>query len=174
MRKFGAIPEKMLPYVNDYGEYFDKSKITDDMRELGKEWLRHFPFNYEKVYRHDFKEVLKYSPIGVAGFAWPRPINGVYGYSSRGINHAFEDWAEETNSSIFDTYEESEGDYIKKLSPDYLFLHYGYRPIIREARFWKTPEDVEVAVNNQTYPPGTWLQFYFWWNGIFKKLTGKI
>ena len=160
----------MLPYVHDYNEYFNKNVITEEMMQMGREFLDHFPFNYEKVYRHNFDKVLSWTTIGGAGHAWALSIDGVYQKTLAAINHAFNIW--KVRYKITDTYEEGKGDFIKDLAPDYIFLHYGYRPIIRETNYWKTPEDVEVAVNNQVYPPGSWLSFWFWWAGIFKKIKG--
>lgn len=170
-RKYGIIPEKMFPYVADYGEYFDKTKITQEMYDLGKEFLKHFPFNYEKVYKNQFDNVLKYSPIGVAGYAWPEMVNGIYQHSYNRINHAFNLY--KLKYFCTDTYKDRfDGDYIKQLAPDYRFLGYGYRPIIREVGMWKTK--TEGQIENKPIPKGTWLNSLAMFNWKWIKKVGGL
>ena len=174
MRKYGAIPEKMLPNKENmtWEEFHHKSDITQEMYDLGKEFLEHFPYNYIRTFKHKFEEYLKTDPIQCALYAWPRPVNGIYPFVDRGINHATELF--KAKWFIFDSYKDGyDGDFIKHLAPNYLLLHYGYRSVIREVRHWKIPNNVEVKVNQKTYKPGSWLSFWYWWNGIFHKLSSK-
>ncbi len=44
----GAIPTKMLPYTN-VTEYFDLTKITQEMRDLGQEFLKRVDIAYQEL-----------------------------------------------------------------------------------------------------------------------------
>ena len=124
--KFGLIPESMHPWTDNRNEYFSKEKITQEMLEMGQEFLKRFNINYERVKRKDFAEALKYSPLSGALYAWNGVKDGVYYRVDKPINHAIviikPDW------SIFDSY----NPFIKRLAKNYIFLGYAYRYIITE------------------------------------------
>jgi len=127
-RKFGMIPEKMLPWVDNIKEYFDKTKITPDMYALGQEFLKRFPINYELVYTKDFALALRISPLAGACFAWNGTQNGVYYKVPYNINHAICIVEPPDIWQIMDSYEP----FIKKLANDYTFYDYAIRYIVRE------------------------------------------
>ena len=87
IHKQGLIPKSMFPQTWSLEEYY--SGITDKMRKLGEEFTKRFTINYEKVYEKDFETILRTDLIGVAGFAWSRPINGEYPKVDYQPNHAF-------------------------------------------------------------------------------------
>jgi len=127
--KYGLIPEKLLPWVDNETTYFDKSKITPQMYSIGLEFLKRFPINYEVVYRQDFQEALKVSPLAAAVFAWNGQNNGVYFKVPNTINHAISIIKPiPTTWSIFDSYPE----FVKLLSSDFNYYSYAIRYIVRE------------------------------------------
>lgn len=64
IRKYGLIPQDMLPTTDDiksFDEYIG-AEITQEMLDLGKEFIKRFPINYEWAFNID---ALKYAPIQV-------------------------------------------------------------------------------------------------------------
>ncbi len=135
IHKGGLIPKSMFPAspTMTFDEYHDKSKITVEMIELGKKFLKRFKINYERVWEKNFEEMLKRDILDIGGYAWPEPINGVYPRSNEEPNHIFMG-LKLPKYYIFDNYLDRgiEGDYIKKLASNYDFISYGYRIIISE------------------------------------------
>lgn len=131
IRKNGLIPKKVLPKNASFtwAQYHDPSKITAEMKALGKEFAKRFTINYEQVYAVHFTEALKDDLVGVGGYAWPFPENGVYKRVNYPFNHAFVLYNLPAFQA-YDNYEESPGDFTKNLAPDYAFMDYGYRVYI--------------------------------------------
>lgn len=129
---YGLIPKKMLPANKSmrFEDYHKKSDITEEMKELGQEFLERFPINYERVRDVDFDVVIGEDMIGVAGYAWPKPkANGEYPQTGKSPNHAFLYFAD--RYTIFDNYiDKHDGDFIKKLARNYSLVGYGYRVFI--------------------------------------------
>ncbi len=66
IRKYGLIPEEMLPFGgNTWEEYHDRSLITDTMLKAGQEFLKKYDIGYE-FQTEDFDVQLKQSPLQVA------------------------------------------------------------------------------------------------------------
>lgn len=147
IRKYGLIPESMLaqsPNMN-FVTYCDNSKITQAMKDLGLEFIARFPINYEQVPEHQILDVVKKEGVGVALFAWPDPINGVYPRTDAAFDHAQELWAPEYIS--FDNYEP----YVKHLASDYIFFPYAYRIYIAgQNTLKKNPENTQTASTTQS------------------------
>lgn len=134
VHRYGLIPEVMLPQSDtmSWNEYHDTTKITTEMTALGKEFLKYFPINYEKVYLADYPDIIKQDEIGVAGYAWPWPNDdGTYpAQPGKPFNHAYA-YVLEPAFVIYDNYiDQHDGDFIKKLAPDYILMEYGYRVYI--------------------------------------------
>ena len=135
IRKNGVIPEKMLPWADSKSEYLDKNKVTSEMIKLGQEWKRRFPINYEAVDVSEFSEALKKSVLQWAVHAW----NGtkynehdyrIYVKTDNRINHACTGIKKPPrNWKALDHYKQ-DGNFIKKLEPDFKFMSYGYRFIV--------------------------------------------
>lgn len=125
IRKYGFIPKSRLrldPQMTQR-EYLNPTRVTDELLNLGRESIKRFPVNYDKVYD------LSISDVCTAGFAWPEAVNGEYPSTNKSFNHAF--WKfRNPKHYIFDNYEEAQGDFIKKLAPDYKLFDYGYRVYI--------------------------------------------
>ncbi len=78
IRNNGVIPERVLPFGgNSWDEYHDATVITEEMKALGKEWIKRFDAVYEWVTfdnNPDFtpdqvsacKEHLKFAPLHIA------------------------------------------------------------------------------------------------------------
>ncbi len=134
MRKCGLIPRFMLPLEKwmTFDDFHDPKRITEGMNELGLEFARRFPINYEKVYKKDYPKIIKKNLIATAGYSWfPPDKDGVYQKTSMSPNHAFA--IIEPLYFIFDSYPDTfDGDFIRHLAPDYDFFKYGYRLTINE------------------------------------------
>lgn len=129
IRKDGVIPKVMLPANSNmtWADYHNKKDITDKMIDLGKEFLKRYKINYEKVFDLEKFDDL----LDVAGYAWSSPVNGIYPKIEGMPNHV---WVNIRPKYLaFDNYLDVDQDFIKELSPDYIFYSYGYRIIISEA-----------------------------------------
>ncbi len=132
IRKNGLIPKKLLPLESrmTFEDYMNPDRITDDMRDLGKEFLKRFIINYEKVLEKDFETLLHKDLLNVAGYAWPEPVNGEYPRTEYEPNHVFIAY-KTPKYYIFDNYlDPVDGDFTKKLASNYDFMGYGYRLLI--------------------------------------------
>lgn len=129
IRKHGLIPKRLLPASPDmtFDEYH--KGITSEMRSLGKEFAERFTINYEKVFEPHYAELLKEEMIVVGGFAWASPVDGEYKRTDADPNHCFILWNLPAFQA-FDNYLDTDGDFIKKLAPDFNFIDYGYRVYI--------------------------------------------
>jgi len=126
----GLVPKKLISLESwmTWSDYNNKKRITPELLALGKKFLEIFTIHYVRVLERDFKEVLESDMIGMAGYAWPNPINGEYPWTDGPFNHAFLGF-ELPPYEIFDNYEEAPGDYIKNLASNYALYDYGYRLI---------------------------------------------
>lgn len=133
IHRYGLIPEAMLPQTDNmtWAEYNDTTKITGAMTALGLQFLKYFPINYERVFTADFPDIIQNDEIAVAGYAWAFPVDGIYqAQPGKPFNHCFMYYLLPTYT-IFDNYVDSaDGDYIKRLAPDYVLMEYGYRVYI--------------------------------------------
>ena len=89
IRHDGVIPKSMFLQVESFDEYYDKSKLTQEMKDLGQEFVKRFDITYEKVYEQDFETLLERDLIDTAGYAWPEPVNGEYPRVDYQPNHCF-------------------------------------------------------------------------------------
>lgn len=135
IHEHGLIPKKLMPQLSTFDEYHDPRRITPELKQLGLDFLKRFPINYEQVNMMLAPELLKEDLLNVAGYAWPKPINGVYPKpeSFLSFNHDFILFSLPM-SYAFDNYydDQKEGDFIKQLAPDYTLYEYGYRVYIAQ------------------------------------------
>lgn len=129
IHEHGLIPKSKLPQLNSFHDNYNPDRITGSLLALGQQFLQRFKINYEKVLEVHYKELLKEDMLGVAGYAWETPLNSEYQKTDKEPNHAFLVYRTPA-FYVFDNYEETPNDYIKKLSPSYDFLPYGYRVYI--------------------------------------------
>lgn len=139
IRTRGLIPKQTLPKLDtmSFDDYYRVSDIVPAMTDLGLEFLKRFTLNYDQVSKDLIKVALKNDMLGVAGFAWPLPVNGVYpAQPDLPFNHAFLIF-NEPDFQIYDNYYDSTdsgqlepGDFTKSLAPDYVFWTTAYRAYI--------------------------------------------
>ena len=148
IHKQGLIPKKMLPLDPwmRWSDYHNPNRITQSMVALGLESLSRFPINYDRVLEKDFEKVYEQDMIDMAGFAWPEPIDGEYPRTNNDPNHVFVG-IYLPKHNIFDNYELTPGNFIKKLASDYDLLDYGYRLIIGETKNPETPTKQSLITN---------------------------
>lgn len=144
IRTYGLIPKSKLPKKEDmtWEQYHNKNDITSEMYALGREFAVIFPIKYYKVKRDEFDDVLEKDGLVAAGYAWPTPQNGEYGYTPADFNHAF--YVSRRKYKAYDNYKDVDGDFIKKLTPDYNFMDYAYRVVITGQI---TPEEQKKTIS---------------------------
>jgi len=122
LRLYGAIPAHMLTLEPNmtWEEYMNPKRVTQEMLDLGKEFLKRLTINYEKVFVSEFLRYLEKDLIDVAGAAWPQPVNGVYPRHEASFNHAFATVNPEIDA--LDNYEP----FTKRLAKDFKFFEWGY------------------------------------------------
>ena len=129
IHEWGFVPKSMFPQVESFDEYYDASKITEEIEAIAKESKERLPVNYEKVLFKEFEEVLKKDMLSTGLFAWTEPSDGYYpAVQGNSPNHAV--LIVKPKWFVFDNY--FDGDFIKQLSPSYELLGYGYRVIINQ------------------------------------------
>ncbi len=91
IRKYGLIPDEMLPYSDDLqnvDEYYSfKGANMEACYAEGRKWLERKKFYHEWVFDSDqpnhekinnMKVALRYSPLAIAVFAWSQDEKGIY------------------------------------------------------------------------------------------------
>jgi hypothetical protein len=144
----GLLPKSVLPLKPwmTFDEYHDPERITDEMEALAREFNKRFLLNYGKVYTHEFEHKLKEDMLVVAGYAWPDPVEGTYLRVEDDFNHCFILF-KRPMSFAFDNYiDPVDGDFVKRLAPDYNFMQYGYQLIVRENEIRDIVEDTKENV----------------------------
>ena len=108
IRKYGCIPKSVLPAKDDmtFNQYHNKKDITEQMMNLGQEFLKRFTINYTIVNKRYFSQ-----------------------------------YAGDIRWDIFDNYEESEGDFIKRLASNYNFYYYGYQIHLNLTGYKEPPKE---------------------------------
>lgn len=155
IRKYGLIPESLHPYDKDmaWSEYYNASKITDKMRDLGQEFLKKFTINYvfiprwkwSMVWVDNFKQELRHAPLQVGVHAWNGVKNGVYVKTNNTINHGSVLSRKEWND--FDSYEVN-GSFFKQLAADFIFHNNAVKYIINENKNMSNVKVVRVKGKN--------------------------
>ncbi len=120
--RFGVIPAHYLPLEDGmtWDEYMNPARITQEMRDLGQQFLLRFGINYEKVTQAEMADAIEDDLLSVGLHAWPLPVNGVYPANEGQPNHAV---CKVTNSiHILDNYVP----FTKLLAPDYKTFDWGW------------------------------------------------
>lgn len=163
----GLIPKKLLP-KEDWMKWEDYyAPISQELIDLGQEFLKRFTINYEQVEVRHFSDVLPDDCVGVAAHAWEKPIDGVYPKSNGTFNHAFLLY-DLPKFQAFDNYREfnpetgtmNTGDFTKNIAPDYIFYPLGYRVIISAEN---VPSDLSDLPAWQKNPLWAWLVKMILW-----------
>ena len=106
IHEYGLVPESLRPYrkAMSWNEFYSKNWITKEVKDLGQEFLKRFPINYEFVNggKKEYDEARKYNPLQVFVYAWNGMKNGVYVRVNFVHNHAV---LNHNTNQIFDSYE---------------------------------------------------------------------
>ena len=131
----GLIPKSMLPSRPDMTleEYLDPKAVTPQMRELGMQFLSRFSIYYERVLLKDFPAAIEQDMLVVAGYAWPKPKDGIYPKTDNDPNHVFV-YFKTPKYHVRDSYldDGQPDDFVKRLAHNYNLMDYGYRLFIRK------------------------------------------
>lgn len=136
-RHNGLIPESRHPFGgSSFGEYHNSNLITNDMRSLGKEFLKYFDITYEWVFTTNVfnqetasicKTALEHAPLQV-GIPIP-------------ADHAILLYRISDNAQLFDTYEPFKKD--RKFQEG---IHFGLKAVINVRR-----EEEKPVMPNYTF-----------------------
>ena len=135
-KEAGCIDEQDLPFsesVKSFSDYIvPLFQMPKDLIRKGEEWRSKYSLKYERVFnggtlkekQAQLMEGLKRSPLGVSVAAWYQNEKGLY-FKPEGAqdNHftLLVGYVEGEKWLCYDSYPESEGDFIKELSWDYDF-----------------------------------------------------
>lgn len=115
IRQDGLIDNDLLQVPPTLAEFLDKSKITGSLLAKGQNWLKYNDFMYEWLWPSRpanaleiMKDMLQYSPLGVAVTAWYMDGSGKYVDMGQRNNH----WCmcyriDDEGIHIFDSYDHS-------------------------------------------------------------------
>lgn len=123
IRKYGVIPARFLPLEPNmsWDEYMNKNRITEEMYNLGIEFLNRLPMAYEKVEGDTaFLEACQVDMLSVAVTGWTQPVNGVYPRTGGAFVHAVARLDNEIQA--FDNYDP----FLKLLAKDFSFFGWAY------------------------------------------------
>lgn len=120
IKNYGLIPQDMFPLADNFKDNIDKKFITQEMYDMGKEFLKRFSINYEWV---DSFDDLLYSPIqAIVKFANYEKETDILKPEGE-LNHAV------TGVNKTDEYNEIEDTYwqvYKRYHPDYTNSYLAY------------------------------------------------
>lgn len=116
----GLIPEVYLPFdakIMTWDQYYSPRPMSPSYISVGISWLKKYKLGHEWVFvkqdtlktkQSSIKEALKYSPIGIAVYAWSLHSDGLY-YQDGTPNHWVElyDYVDGQYWLVFDTYDAS-------------------------------------------------------------------
>lgn len=159
LRKVGLVPKHLLPQLETWDAHYSRDRITPGITKLGEEFVRRFTINYEQVQVTHLKELLEKDVLALAGYAWARPVDGEYSADpSLSFNHCFLGFGLPL-LYVFDNYQESEGDFIKKLVASYPLYIDGYRAYISAQNI----PVLDELPDSQKIPLFTWLTQMILW-----------
>lgn len=171
IRKVGLVPKSLLPQLNTWDAHYDPARITPEIKALGENFLKRFSINYEQVYLNDLTTLLAQDTVALAAYAWPMPIDGEYPpQPGLPFNHCFMGFSIPL-IYIFDNYLDNgaQGDFIKKLFPDYIFYQYGYRAYISAQNVPSVDDEIPAQVFWALSNNDLISYFLKWWEFFSKK-----
>lgn len=131
LRKVGLVPKHLLPQLDTFDAHYDKARLTPEITKLGEDFLKRFSINYEQVFTVSLKELLANDVVALAGYAWPRPVDGEYSADPLlPFNHCFIGYSLPMTYIFDNYYDQVDGDFIKKLVASYPLYEYGYRAYV--------------------------------------------
>jgi len=127
MRK-GLVAEQDFPWdkkeIRKWGDYMSVSPLKrKELEKKASEFNERFKISWQWVIPElsHLKKALKYGPVQVIGYAWPKPVNGIYPMSHNKPNHAFMIYKVDEDMGHYEIYDHYEKDK-KKLALDYKFV----------------------------------------------------
>jgi hypothetical protein len=135
-KEAGCIDEQDLPFsesVKSFNDYIvPLFQMPKNLIRKGEEWRSKFDLKYERAFnggtleekRKQIIEGLKRSPLGVSVYAWVQNEKGLYYKPSQSQDNHFTllvGYEEGIKWFVYDSYPESEGDFIKELDWNYDF-----------------------------------------------------
>lgn len=182
IRLYGLIPKSLLPKEDwmTWEDYMDASKITSSLKNLGAEFLKRFTINYDQVPKAQIGDALEHDMVGVAGYAWNVPIDGVYhSKPTDPFSHAFLIY-KRPKYQIYDNYYDFDatgkqifGDFTKNLAPDYTLYDWGYRAFI-SGEMVPSDQEIERQVFAVLSANGLLSIFADWWQRFSTHVGGLI
>lgn len=158
IKNYGLIPQDDFRLADNFNDNIDPKFITQEMKDLGKEFLKRFSINYEWV--DDMKEALKYSPVQVivrfVNYSFPEEIlkpEGETDHAVEGVYSVVE------YDEIRDTYWQI----YKRYHPDYTFSNLAFKLTINnnipmDTIKWLKDNDKKFVRNSNTGQFGRVLQ----------------
>lgn len=114
----GVVPEVFLPFddtIQSWSEYYRPNPMSYYLFQVGRHWLKKYKIGHDWVFspnddtktrQEKMKEALKFSPLGVSGYAWYERGDGRF-YSLGKPNHWFTiyDYIDGNSWLAFDSYD---------------------------------------------------------------------
>ena len=85
-RIYGLIPEKVLPFVKGWNNYYNK-KTAEPFLAIAKELMEYIQINWAWIRPEQFNEFKQYSATPTSIYAWEAEVNGIIPPSTRRKNH---------------------------------------------------------------------------------------
>lgn len=143
IRHNGLVPKHMYPWVDDWDEYYQE--FPNDIVDYGKKILDYIEILHEWVSPRNFKGTLPFGPIATSGYAWERPVNGIYQKTTKIRNHAIMLDFIDKLKEIFDSY----NPFQKTLAEDFI-LGYGKLVTLRLIKPYKNKYE-KMLENGQKF-----------------------
>jgi len=135
IKEYGLIPEEDWPFPDremKEKEYYQE--IPQELIDKGKRWAERFKIHFNKVHISQWDLALQMSPLQVYVNAWYRNNDGIYYNPNMNFNHAVTKFNRE--DLIRDQYEP----FLKQLTPDYNYYHWGFKYDITKKYYHKPME----------------------------------
>lgn len=114
LRHKGCVAEEKRPYPDTLEKFYEP--ISQELYDLGADWLKDYEFGYEYVDKTKLREALKRSPIGCAVNAWSQNDKGEYIRLGASNHWVVLVWFDDFDRPvIWDSYDEG----LKTLEKDY-------------------------------------------------------
>jgi hypothetical protein len=135
IRKTGLVNESLLPFndsIDTIEKYYSPDPLAENLKQKGQEWLKQFDFKHEYLWTGNpfieekqkiILDALMYSPVAISVMAWKKEGDKYIKPAGSQDNHFVCLFKADEGKSwfVFDTYPESEGDFIKELDWNYDF-----------------------------------------------------
>jgi len=124
IRKYNLVSETEFGWDKDVVKKFEDYMSISPLKkkalgEKASEWGDRFKVNWEWITptEDNLREALRYAPLQVCGYAWNKPVKGIYERTGHKANHAFMLYKADDYFYAYDHYTKDK----KKLALDYKF-----------------------------------------------------